>query len=531
MENNVHQSPLPLPPHVLIFPFPVQGHVNSMLKLAELLSLAGIHITFLNSPENHRRLLRHADAEARFGRYPGFRFETLPAGVSDVFPGNGDNLKEMFDSLKAAARPLLMELIVTSRVGGRPPITCIVADGIYGFAIDVAREVGARIIFFRTVSACCLWSYMCIPNLIKAGDLPFIGNDMDRPVTSIPGMEGFMRWRDLPSFMRDGDIEAPGFQLVMTESLRTPEADALILNTFEDLEGPILSHLRISTPNIYTVGPLHAHLKSKLAPKDTPSLSSPPSNSFWEEDRSCMTWLDAQPSKSVIYVSFGSIAVVTRDELIEIWYGLVNSGQRFLWVVRPDSVAGPDGEERQVPPELLEGTQERGYMVGWAPQDEVLGHAAVGGFLTHSGWNSTLESLVVGVPMICWSYFADQQVNSRFVSEVWKLGLDMKDTCDRVIVDKLVRDLMEVRRDEFVRSADEMARLARSCLAEGGSSYCNLNRLIEDLRLTATGSSSFVNFFKLLSAGEKERERREKPNKKQSRASLVIPHFTESQKE
>jgi len=193
-----------------------------------------------------------------------------------------------------------------------------------------------------------------------------------------------------------------------------------------------------------------------------------------------MTWLDQQPLKSVLYVSFGSITTLKWEELLEFWYGLVNSGQRFLWVRRPDSVDGED--EGEIPAEVVEGTKERGYLVGWAPQEEVLAHLSVGGFLTHSGWNSTLESIVEGVPMICWSFFADQQVNSRFVGEVWKLGLDMKDTCDRVVVENMVRDLMVVRREEFVTAADRMAKLARKSVSEGGSSYCNLDRLIEDIR-------------------------------------------------
>lgn len=98
--------------------------------------------------------------------------------------------------------------------------------------------------------------------------------------------------------------------------------------------------------------------------------------------------------------------------------------------MRPDSIIGKD-EEGQIPVDLEDGTKARGYMVGWTPQEEVLNHLAIGGFLTHSGWNSTLESIVAGVRMICWTYFANQMVNSRFVSEVWKIGLDMKDTCDR----------------------------------------------------------------------------------------------------
>ena len=119
-----------------------------------------------------------------------------------------------------------------------------------------------------------------------------------------------------------------------------------------------------------------------------------------------MTWLDAQPLKSVIYVSFRSITVMTKDELMEFWYGLVNSKQWYLWAIGPNLVA-QKYDEGQIPVELVEGTKDRGCMVSWALQEEVLIHQAIGGFLTHSGWNSILESIVARVPMICWPYFAD----------------------------------------------------------------------------------------------------------------------------
>jgi len=304
---------------------------------------------------------------------------------------------------------------------------------------------------------------------------------MDRLITSVPDMETFLRCRDLPSYCRVSNLADPNLQLAADETRQSPRARALLLNTFEELEGPVLSHICTRCPKIYTIGPLHLLLKLKLGYKTT-TLQSQSSNSLFEVDRSCMTWLDAQPLKSVIYVSFGSITKMTKNERMEFWYGLVNSKKRFLWVIRPDMVDGKDGDS-QTPAELVEGTKERGYLVGWAPQEEVLAHPAIGGFLTHSGWNSTLESIVAGVPMLCWPYFADQQVNSRFVSEVWKLGMDMKDICDRVIVEKMVNDLMVEKREEFLKSTVKMARLARESVSESGSSYCNFERLIEDIRL------------------------------------------------
>ncbi|KAL8119725.1 7-deoxyloganetic acid glucosyl transferase-like [Apium graveolens] len=462
------------PAHVLIFPLPLQGPVNSMFKLAELLCLSNIHVTLLVTQHIHSRLIRFTDVQSRFQRYPGFSLETISDGLPENHP-RGDKFMELFDSLRINTKPLFKKFLMSCT----RPISCVIADGIMGFTCDVTSEIGLPIIYVRTISACCLWLFFCLPNLIQSGELPFRGDDLDTPIKSVAGTEDFLRRRDLPSFCRSGDLSHPNVQLYKSESEENPRACGLILNTFEDLEGPILDQLRKFCPNLYTIGPLHTHLKMKLAGDKMSSAQGTSSNSLWKEDLSCITWLDSQPEKSVIYVSFGSLALMTRDQLMEFWHGLVNSGCKFLWVIRPDAVAG----ENEVPEDLKEGTKERGYIVEWAPQEEVLAHKSVGGFLTHSGWNSTLESVIEGVPMICWPYFMDQQVNSRFVSEAWKLGLDMKDTCDRVIVEKMVRDLMVERKDEFSKSADRMAMLGKKCLGEGGSSYGNLERLIHDIKL------------------------------------------------
>ncbi|KAI3458623.1 hypothetical protein Pfo_015286 [Paulownia fortunei] len=466
----------PLPPHVLIFPLPLQGPVNSMLKLAELLCLADLHITFLVTDYIYARLQRHSNIQTRFKSYPGFQIRTISDGLPENHP-RGDKFLELFESLRTKTKPLFKEMLSCGSLSSR--VSCIIADGILGFTCDVANEVGVPIFYVRTISAACLWVFFCLPKLIEAGELPFEGDDLDIVVKSVPGMERYLRRRDLPSFCRSGDIANPNIEMYKTECKENPRAYGLILNTFEELEGPILSEMRTVCPNIYTIGPLHAHLKAKLAANATslPAFS----NSLWEEDRTCMAWLDSQPLKSVIYVSFGSLAVMTNDQLMEFWHGLVNSGQKFVWVIRPDSVAGKDWESK-IPVELSEGTKQRGYIVGWAPQEEVLAHPAIGGFLTHSGWNSTLESIYEGVPMICWPYFIDQQVNSRLVEEAWKLGLDMKDTCDRSIIEKMVVNLMEVRKEEFLQRADQMAKSAKRCLSEGGSSYGNVERLIKDIK-------------------------------------------------
>ncbi|KAK8277575.1 hypothetical protein V6Z11_D10G281000 [Gossypium hirsutum] len=472
----VHQSP-----HVLIFPFPAQGHVNSMLKLAELLALASLRVTFLNSEYNHESLVRHTDILSRFAQYPGFKFETIPDGLSQDHPRVGFAMKDMFASLELITKPIFKQMLFEIN----PPPDCIIGDGVLGLTFDVANELGIPIIPFRTISAGCVWVFSSIFDMIQAGELPIKGNqDLDCLITSVAGMETFLRFRDLPSFSQVSDVKDPLLQLMARETSKNFKANGLILNTYEELEGATLSQMRNKSkcPKIYTIGPLHEHLKARLADTNQ-TLSDRSSNSFREVDRSCISWLDKQPKGSVVYVSFGSIAVLPREKLMEFWFGLVNSGKRFLWVLRPENVPRNDGECDGVPTELVEGTKERGYIVDWAPQEDVLSHGAIGGFLTHSGWNSTLESVTAGVPMICWPCFGDQQLNSRFVEEVWKLGLDMKDVCDRRVVEQMVNDLMVEKREEILKSAAEFAKLAKGSVNVGGSSYCNLDCLIEDIRM------------------------------------------------
>ncbi|KAJ4836554.1 hypothetical protein Tsubulata_013433 [Turnera subulata] len=451
----------------------------AQLARQSLLAIAGLNVTFLNSEHNHERLVRHTNIQERFAQYPGFRFRTIPDGVPADHPRSGAAVLDMFVSIERRSKPIFKDMLVEIR----PRVTCIIGDGRMGFVVEVASELGISVIHARCISPCCFWTYFSLPQIIEAGELVIQGNeDMDRPITKVPGMESFLRYRDLPSFCRSTDMEDPCLQLNIKETLST-QGQALILNTFEDLEAPILNHIRTKCPNIYTIGPLHQLLNTKLSMKKSQESSIPHySNSLWQVDRSCIEWLDRQPSRSVLYISFGSLTILTRDQFLEFWYGIVSSRKRFLWVIRPDSVK-KDGDLEDFPVELEEATKERGCMVGWAPQEEVLVHKAIGGFFTHTGWNSTLESIVAGVPMICWPFFADQQLNSRFVSEVWKLGLDMKDVCDRKIVEKMVNDLMVERREELSASATRMAQLARQSVSEEGSSFCNLSRLIEDIRL------------------------------------------------
>lgn len=261
---------------------------------------------------------------------------------------------------------------------------------------------------------------------------------------NIPGLENLLRNCDFPypGGMRD---------LIVEETLAMTQASAIILNTFEQLEPSIITKLATIFPKVYSIGPIHTLCKTMIT---TNSNSSPHKDGrLRKEDRSCITWLDHQKAKSVLYVSFGTVVNLSYEQLMEFWHGLVNSLKPFLWVIQKELII-----QKNVPIELEIGTKERGFLVNWAPQEEVLANPAVGGFLTHCGWNSTLESIAEGVPMLCWPSIADQTVNSRCVSEQWKIGLNMNGSCDRFVVENMVRDIME--NEDLMRLANDVAKKA-----------------------------------------------------------------------
>ncbi|MED6144251.1 hypothetical protein PIB30_014114 [Stylosanthes scabra] len=270
-------------------------------------------------------------------------------------------------------------------------------------------------------------------------------------------------------------------QVLLEEVGRTKESNcAIILNTFDALEHDALQAISsILAPQIYTIGPLN--LLSKYIIHDKDYMDTMGSN-LWKEERECLKWLDTKDPNSVIYVNFGSITVMTSEQLVEFAWGLANSNHPFLWVIRPDLVAGDKAVLNQ---EFVTEIANRGMLSGWCPQEEVLGHPAIGGFLTHSGWNSTLESLSSGVPMICWPFFSDQPTNCRLCCKEWGVGLEIGGVVVRERVEELVRELMEGEKKgkELTKKALEWKKLAQDATApdQNGSSFMNFDKLVRHL--------------------------------------------------
>uniref|UniRef100_A0A0D9WYX6 Glycosyltransferase n=1 Tax=Leersia perrieri TaxID=77586 RepID=A0A0D9WYX6_9ORYZ len=471
-------------PHVLVFPVPAQGHINCMMHFATGLVAAGLHVTFLHSDHNLRRL---GDARAApAADTPRLRFLSVPDGLPDDHArAIGGGIMGLLESLRTkgsvAYRSLLASLVRgagDNSNDGFPPVSCVFADGLMPFAVDIAEEIGVPALVFRTASACSVLANMSIPRLFELGELPFrSGDDLDEPVRGVPGMEGFLRRRDLPSYFRTctENHTDPMVKMLMDVTAHSCRARAVVLNTAASLEGSAVAHIATHVRDVFAVGPLHA------------MFPAPASNaSLWRADDGCMAWLDGQPDRSVVYVSLGSLVTISKEQFTEFLSGLVSAGYPFLWVLRPDMVGA--SESAALREAVTSAGESKARVVGWAPQLDVLRHRAVGCFLTHAGWNSTVEAAAEGVPMVCWPFFADQQINSRFVGAVWRTGLDMKDVCDRAVVARMIREAMES--PKIRASAKALARQVRCDVADGGTSAVEFERLVEFIKNLSTSGGS-----------------------------------------
>lgn len=277
-----------------------------------------------------------------------------------------------------------------------------------------------------------------------------------------------LRKKDLARIMGSKDQAEPldAYLVKILETMK--QASGLIVMSCEELDrDSIAESHRVFTFPIYPIGPPHIH--------DVPASSS----SLFEPDQSCIPWLDKQETRSVIYVSLGSIVSVTESQFLEIACGLSQTNLSFLWVVRPGSVQGREWIE-SLPLGFMEGLNGKGKIVKWAPQIDVLAHRATGGFLTHNGWNSTLESICEGVPMISLPFVWDQWLNARFVSDVWRIGIHLEGRIERRVIERTVTRLMVEPEGEKIRGRVKVLRdEVRRSVQRGGSSSRHLDDLVD----------------------------------------------------
>ncbi|CAI9287990.1 unnamed protein product [Lactuca saligna] len=428
---------------------PLHGHMTPMLQLGSYLQSKGFSIIFAHSELNPPDPSNH----------PDFILLPLPDNLSGIGISSGINqfLKVLNENCRPHLEKHLIQMINTQKETSEKESIVIIYDSLMFFAGNLAGDLGLPSIILRSSCAAILPSYWIIPQLHQEGRFPVQDSFLQE---MIPEFHPF-RYKDLPFI---GLPIQEVLDLIAMISPKTP-ASAYICNTLECLEQSTLTQIRhhYQVP-IFTIGPLH---------KTSPT----PSTSFLEEDTSCIPWLDKQSPKSVIYVSLGSLATIDAKIATEMAWGIANSNQPFIWVVRPGSVHGCDWIEF-LPEDLVSEMKVRGMIVKWAPQKDVLAHSAVGGFWSHCGWNSTLESICEGIPMLCQPFSIDQMMNARYLSYVWKMGLEM--VVERGEIKSAIRRVLVSKEgEEMRRRAMEIEEQVRVAVTHGGSSRNSMNDLVE----------------------------------------------------
>lgn len=303
-------------------------------------------------------------------------------------------------------------------------------------------------------------------------------------------LPGFPHHIEIPRALIPGSLFIPEMAKFREEMMEEDcRSDGVVVNTFSDLEAPCIDQYQEAIgKKVWTIGPMF------LCNRDAAYIAAR-GNKASIDQAQCLRWLDSMQPSSVIYVSFGSLARTSPSQVIEIGLGLEASNCPFLWVIKAGNRSAE--VETWLSQGFEERTSSRGLIIrGWAPQVMILSHPAIGGFMTHCGWNSLLEGIAFGVPMITWPHFAEQFLNEKLIVEVLRTGVAIGvKTMTPWQVDK---DVVLVKKDDMVRAVSrlmgegeggeamrnrsrELGHKARAAVEEGGSSCENVTLLIQQI--------------------------------------------------
>ncbi|XP_009366994.1 mogroside IE synthase [Pyrus x bretschneideri] len=442
--------------HILVVPLPVQGHINPMLQFSKRLASKGLRVTLVTISSN---------AEAIETQLCKVKIEPIHA-TSEEEEEAGNNVENKVLWFQTILSRRLPQLILKQENDGYPVI-CLVYDSAMPWVLDTAKGLGIFGASFFTHS-CAVGAvyYNVHEGLLRV--------PLKEPTISLPGLP-LLEPQDLPSFIYDPGSYPSFLNLVVSRFSNITGADWIFFNTFHGLEKEVVNWMRTQWP-IKTIGPTlpSMYLDKRLEDDKEYGLSV-----FNPNTEACNKWLESKETGTVVYVSFGSMANLGEKQMEEIALGLKRSNANFLWVVR-------ESETQKLPSNFEEQTSEKGLVVNWCPQLEVLGHRALGCFMTHCGWNSTLEALSCGVPMVAMPQWTDQTTNAKFVEDEWKVGVRVKvDQMGIVTKEEIERCIAEViegeRGKEIKRNSMIWRELAKAAMDEGGSSDKNIEEFVATL--------------------------------------------------
>ncbi|CAN0903948.1 UDP-glycosyltransferase 87A2 [Linum grandiflorum] len=452
--------------HVVAVPYPGRGHINPMLNVCNLLSSKNPHLLItVVVTEEWLGFLSAAGSIFTTTHNGNIQLASIP----NVIPSElvrGSDFPAFYTAVMTEMETPVDELLNQISI---PPITALISDTELRWAIRVGNQRKIPVATLCTVPAevfSAFHRFSAIQDLqLRDSVLDEEGMDCHSSTHGISPPE----IADLKAIFRGDDRRIMGLTLECISWV--PKAQYLLVNSVEELEHEAFNVLKseLKLP-IYPIGPAIPFYQLNHNNTNTS-----------ESALAYFNWLESQPKGSVLYVSLGSFLSISSKQMDELAEGLIASSVRFLWVAR--------GETKRV----QERCGEKGMVVPWCDQMKVLNHCSLGGFLTHCGWNSTLEAIYCGVPMLTFPLIFDQVPNSRRIVENWKVGWRLKRDVMGIEEDELVRreeicdvvkrfmDGEESEVKEMRKRGKELREVCRGAIAEGGSSDKNLDAFIKEI--------------------------------------------------
>ncbi|KAM3286444.1 UDP-glycosyltransferase 83A1 [Capsicum chacoense] len=414
-------------PHIVAMPYPAQGHVLPLMELSLWLVKEGCKITFVNTEFNHKRVINSLSEN------DDVRNKINLVSVPDGLEPHEDrtDLKRLTESLAEVMPGRLEGLIKMINEFDENGVSCVIVDESMGWALRVAEKLNIRRVAFWPAAAATLASIFSVSKLIDDGIIDHDGSILKTQGIKLSPNMPIMNPSDFAwACFPDPAVRKMVMDLVLDNNERVNLADWVICNSAKELE-----------PGAFDMYP--------------------------------------QPDNSVIYVAFGSFTILDLTQFQELALGLESSKRRFLWVVREDLIL--DGGDSAYPKGFKDRVGSRGHIVKWAPQQKVLAHPSIACFLSHCGWNSTVESVSNGVPFLCWPYFADQLFNQTYICDVWKVGLGLNKNELGVIGKEEIKNKMDkLFGDEtFKERALDLQAKVNSSVKKGGTSNKMFGKFID----------------------------------------------------
>ncbi|KAF7127309.1 hypothetical protein RHSIM_Rhsim11G0161500 [Rhododendron simsii] len=474
--------------HIYFLPMMAQGHMLPMVDMARLFARHGVKATLILTTVNATLVSKTIDRDRELGLETTIRLINFPSaevGLPEGIENHSSITSPEMSEKMYKATELLQQPFENLLEEDSPD--CLVADLFFPWASEVATKRGIPRLIFHGIGAYAL----CVYHELSQHK-PYKNVESDSEVFVVPGLPNkiTMTRRQLPDHIRDG-TETHLTKLIEKAMEAEVTSYGVVINSFHELEPAYSEHYsKTIGRKVWHVGPV------SLCNRDNEDKTHRGSTISINEHES-LTWLDSKEPNSVLYVCFGSLSYFSNVQLLEIAMGLENSGHEFIWVVRKEKKKEEEDREEWLPDGFEKRLEGKGFIIrGWAPQVLILDHKAVGGFMTHCGWNSLLEGVTAGVPLIAWPLFAEQFYNEKLVTDILRVGIGVgaQEWCrwpeegkiyvKREDIEKAVVQLLVGEEAEGIRSrARALGEMAKKAVEKGGSSYNYLSALLEELEL------------------------------------------------